>query len=318
MELERTTLLNDGKKELSVAELTRAVADPNIKVIGFLVHKKASEKYVVVSIESSGISCEWVIPYLYRRTGTIIDDEKGLVALIWKSKQCLTVDNIVAYKARMRPRLKSLFGSGATVTIPIFRKLLSKCGRWVCNKEFKNENPQRRIQDIKEKGFTLATKIERRATFHMLLPFEPVQAFTYEKIPARIRRKIFVVHTGIDAYTGNQAKVSCLPDHKFPEIRWDKNTPESNEGLTEQEMLEKFQIIPERVNQAKREVCRRCFQTGLRGKLNGINFFYQGSELWDSSIPKMGKEAEVGCVGCFWYDMLAWRKALHEKLGVDR
>ncbi len=79
-------------------------------------------------------------------------------------------------------------------------------------------------------------------------------------------------------------------------------------------MLAKFQIVPESVNQMKREVCRKCFKSGFRGKLNGINFFYAGGPTWDKSVPKVGKMAEKGCVGCFWYDMLAWRKTLNERL----
>ncbi|MBQ7191001.1 MAG: hypothetical protein IJR99_16475 [Kiritimatiellae bacterium] len=238
----------------------------------------------------------------------------GLIELIRKAKLCLSESNIVAFKARIKPQVKKIFGAGATVTIPIFLRLLNHCGEWVCNKVFHNENPQRRIQDIKESGFTLVTKFESgRKTYHMLLPFDPIKSFTYEQIPAPIRRRIFAVHKGINAFTGEIASTSCLPDHKFSEIRWDKDTPESNESLTEKDMLAKFQIVPESINQAKREVCRKCFQTGKRGMLNGIKFFYKGGELWDERIPKLGKEAEAGCVGCFWYDMLAWRNALHKK-----
>jgi len=317
MAIKNVVVLDNGARELSASEMTKAVSDSNTVVLGFYDHKKASEKYVIVRYTHSGVSREWVIPYQYRRTNTFVDDEKSMVELIRSSKSLVTKDNIERFKRKILPRVKELFGEGATVTIPIFKKLLSNCGKWVWNKKFENENPQRRIQDIKETGFTIATRFENRATYHMLLPFMPVKSFTYETIPPTVRRKIFSVHRGINAFTGEPAGTSCLPDHKFSEIRWNKDTPVSNENLTEAEMRDKFQIIPESVNQAKRETCRKCFQTGMRGTLNGIRFFYKGNDRWDDRIPKLGKSAEDGCVGCFWYDMLAWRKALHKKLGVD-
>ena len=67
-------------------------------------------------------------------------------------------------------------------------------------------------------------------------------------------------------------------------------------------------------NQQKREVCRNCYQTGKRGIIYGIPFFYEGTEEWDQTIPKKGKDAEKGCIGCAWYDIERWRKALLEKL----
>ena len=51
--------------------------------------------------------------------------------------------------------------------------------------------------------------------------------------------------------------------------------------------------------------------TGIRGKLYGINYFYQGNESWPDDIPKVGKEAEKGCVGCGWYDIQKWRESLN-------
>ena len=38
------------------------------------------------------------------------------------------------------------------------------------------------------------------------------------------------------------------------------------------------------------------------------------TENWDSSIPKNGKSAEKGCIGCAWYDIERWRQELIKKL----
>ena len=118
----------------------------------------------------------------------------------------------------------------------------------------------------------------------------------------------------INVYECSKAnKHGLLPDHKFPEIRWDEETRAENpEGMPESEIKEKFQLVDNQRNQQKREVCRKCFQTGKRGKLYGINFYYSGNENWDNEIPKIGKEAEKGCIGCGWYDIQKWRECLNE------
>ena len=75
-----------------------------------------------------------------------------------------------------------------------------------------------------------------------------------------------------------------------------------------------FQLINNQRNQQKREVCRKCYQTNERGIIYGINYFYQGNQLWDKGIPKRGKVAERGCIGCGWYDIEEWRNKLSKTL----
>lgn len=99
------------------------------------------------------------------------------------------------------------------------------------NKAFNSTNTQRRIQDLKENGFTLSTKIEDKITYHMLMPFDIVKAPTYETIPPKVRKAIFEALGKIDAYTNKLAERSTLPDHKFPEIRWNSETAPSNSLL---------------------------------------------------------------------------------------
>lgn len=112
-----------------------------------------------------------------------------------------------------------------------------------------------------------------------------------------------------------QKKEGLLPDHKFSEIRWNDETKrETLENLTDREILRDFQLLSNQRNQQKREICRNCYQTGKRGTIYGIPFFYEGTENWDSSIPKNGKSAEKGCIGCAWYDIERWRQELIKKL----
>lgn len=307
-----TTELNEGKETITTKELTEMVNDRRVTAIGFFDHTKASERYVIISVVCSGFSKEWYIPYFYRRTNLFIDTKDALVTYIKLCIPKLHPRAIEEYKKAVVKTAKTVIGEASDVTWPIFKKLLDNCGAWVWNKALgSNSNPQRRIQAIKESGYTIATKIDGKKTFHQLLPFDRVVAPTYETIPPKVRKAIFKALDGIDAFSGNAAPISALPDHKFPEIRWEATTPESNENLTISDMRDKFQLVPERVNQMKREVCRKCFQTGCRGKLNGINFFYHWDEKWPSHVPTMGVAAKVGCIGCFWYDMVEWRKQLN-------
>lgn len=84
--------------------------------------------------------------------------------------------------------------------------------------------------------------------------------------------------------------------------------------MTDDEIRQKFQLMTNQRNQQKREVCRNCFQTGKRGQIYGIPFFYAGGPDWDNNIPQKGKEAEKGCIGCPWYDIAEWRKNLLDKI----
>ena len=81
--------------------------------------------------------------------------------------------------------------------------------------------------------------------------------------------------------------------------------------MTDGEIIQKFQLLDNQRNQQKREVCRKCFQEGIRGSIYGIKYFYKGTEFWDSHISIKGKAAEKGCEGCPWYDIEKWRKMLN-------
>lgn len=84
--------------------------------------------------------------------------------------------------------------------------------------------------------------------------------------------------------------------------------------MTDDEIIQKFQLLDNQRNQQKREVCRKCFQDGIRGTIYGIKYFYKGAEEWDNKIPVKGKAAEKGCEGCPWYDIEKWRKMLNDEI----
>lgn len=291
---------------------------------GRFLNTKASEQYVHVIFNYPDVQKKWDgwVPVEYRRTGVNIHEEDhGALAEylnsiyeqmhpqkyeIWKGKQ----DKF--WSTRKAVETKEIFN------------ILSD-GEWHCrNCEITNPNFARRIQDIKEMGYTLSTHVNykcpvclnNRSTRLILLPIDRVELAGngYETWSPALRNRIIKVLGGVDVYEDTTNK-HCLPDHKFSEIRWDANTKAENpDTMSDADIKAKFQLLSNQRNQQKREACRKCFQTGQRGIIYGIPFFYAGGTMWDVSIPKRGKEAEKGCEGCPWYDIAEWRQQLIKKL----
>ena len=130
----------------------------------------------------------------------------------------------------------------------------------------------------------------------------------------KIIKRIIAVLGHIDIYEDKKSP-DCFPDYKFPEIRWDENTRLENIDLmSDEEIKSKFQLLNKEVLQRKKTVCQQCYQSGKRKFAFDIPYFYRGDVNWDKHIPKTGKAAELGCIGCAWYDFAEWRKHLLDVL----
>jgi hypothetical protein len=294
-----------------------------IQILGEHEHRKASEKYSEVRyVFEDGLTWEGWIPTHYRRTGLFLESPEEI------EEYLLSIGSHLHQAARdtwvndqQRYWDKEL--AGMEVTKPIFEKLLSL--DWCCtNHSFgSNTNIARRYQEIKEMGYTLASDKNRacpecqKRRLHLLLIPLPLGAETgYEVWSPALRKRIVKVLGSYDAFEGRKTSPhGLLPDHKFPEIRWDAETRRGSlEGLDEDQIRGDFQLLNNQRNQQKREVCRTCYQTGIRGFPFGIKYFYQGANAWPNDLPATGKGAESGCLGCGWYDFQAWREALNSRL----
>ncbi len=283
------------------------------------VNTKASEEYIHVKFNYPDTQKEWDgwIPVEYRRTGVFISDGEELEEYLNRIYEQMHPSRYAAWVHEQDALWNS---TRAVETKEIFNVL--KDGQWHCrNCDISNPNFARRIQDIKEMGYTISTHINyhcpicgnNRSTRLLLLPINRVELAGngYETWSPALRKRIIRVLGSIDVYE-NAYNKACLPDHKFSEIRWDEVTKAENpQTMTDEEIKEKFQLLSNQRNQQKREVCRKCYQTGKRGTIFGIKFFYKGDEIWDSKIPSRGKAAEEGCKGCPWYDINQWRKELN-------
>lgn len=297
----------------SVEELNKLFKNSGIIILALREDLKSSEKYVDVKItQKNGFQWEGSIPYFYRRTGLFIETSQDLFTHLTTIKKFFTKENIAKFQKEEKKFWKENM-KGSDVTIHFFTELVKM--KWTSSFP-QNDNPQRRIQDIKEKGYTIASRRNGRKAERLLLPIPRGSETGYEILSSTFRKKAMKALNNINVYELSSAnKHGLLPDHKFPEIRWDEKTRAENpDEMSEAEIKQKFQLLDNQRNQQKREVCRKCFQTGERGKLFGLNYFYKGTDKWDSKIPKVGKEAEKGCIGCGWYDIQEWRNSINKMI----
>ena len=98
-------------------------------------------------------------------------------------------------------------------------------------------------------------------------------------------------------------------DHKFPQVRWNKDEDENKADMPEREIKEKFILLTRSNNLLKSRYCEKCFKTGERGIFPGIYFWFKGTKDWDKEIDK---HDEKGCEGCFWNNPYEWRDELNK------
>lgn len=286
--------------------------DGGIVVDKLKVHSKGSERYIYVKFRDASDNFEWQgpIPFQYRRTLTFLTTEAEIAAHLIELRVFFKRSVIAAWiEAELDYWNKNMVRKRDTK--PFFEAFASL--EWI--KDFPpNKNPARRIQVIKELGYSVAISHFNGGYHYRLIPIPRGLKTGYETFTSKFKQRALKALGWLNVYDFSQAnKSGLLPDHKFPEIRWDADTPEKNpDDMPETDIANKFQLLDNQRNLQKREVCRKCFQTNKRGVLFGVNFFYEGDGNWPVNVSKVGKEAEKGCIGCGWYDMVKWRDELNK------
>lgn len=278
-------------------------------------HAKLSATYVSATYTFRGKKFQWVVPIVDKYTGVNIDplSEDSILSYLLELKPFL---DPASWDSFRKGEIHHWSSKNSDVTKPIFEKLLDNFDWLPYSKLSTSSNTARRVQSLREEGYSIAARQNGRVLEIQLLPIPRKQGFKYETWTPGLRKRILRVLGTKDAFEGRVVPQShLLPDHKFPEIRWGSRAARENlEVLSDEQILSDFQLINNQRNQQKREACRGCFQTGLRPTVLGIRYYYEGSEKWDPEIPVSGSEAETGCIGCPWYDLDAWRKSLNSRL----
>jgi hypothetical protein len=285
-------------------------------------HGKAQEKYVdVIFVYKATPPYKCSIPIEYRRTGTYIPDS-DIDTYLEEVYEKIDPKNWEHWKGEQNNFWSNK--PNAKITKGFFNILANKF-KWCCRSCELPENPNwaRRIQDLKEFGYTISTypnkfcgKCNKPTTHLLLLPLPRGEITGYETWSKELRGEIVKTLETYDVFEAKKAKKEgLLPDHKFPEIRWDNQTKrKSLENLSVIEIKNGFQLLTNQRNIQKREICKKCCETGKRGVIYGIPYFYKGTIDWDNKISPRGKKAEKGCIGCAWYDIERWRSELIKKL----
>jgi hypothetical protein len=294
-----------------------------IRLVNKRRHLKASESYLDVEFDWPDEQSNWKgsVPIEYRRTGVSARTEAEEWSVVVAAYEAMRPSERDAWVAAQEEFWRSK--PNARITKAFFDVLVAE-PVWRCGKHElpANRNPARRLQDIKEFGYTLSTNTsapckvcDENTTQYLLLRLPRGGMSGYETWSKSLRARIVNVLGNYDSYEDSRTNRHLLPDHKFPEARWDQGTREVNPSdMPEADIKRKYQLLSNQRNQQKREACRTCVQTGRRQFPFGIRFYYEGVEFWPVSTPVSGREAEKGCVGCGWYDLGAWRAALNAEL----
>jgi hypothetical protein len=279
----------------------------------FVSNTKASEEYVdTIFVQKDGFKWQGYVPYQYRRTGLDIETEEALAEYLISIKPYFVKEKMKKW-VEEQEKFWATEKSKADVTLVFFKAMCTF--KWT-DKYPENRNERRRIQDIKELGYTVSTRLSNRRTEDLLLPIPRGGKTAHETLSPQFKDRVIKLFKGFNAFEAKPTNSKTLiPDHKFSEIRWDENTKSENPmEMTDEEIVEKFQLLDNQRNQQKREICRKCFQENKRGEIYGIKFYSPGTAEWDESIPQKGKKAEKGCIGCPWYDIQKWREELNKKV----
>lgn len=129
-------------------------------------------------------------------------------------------------------------------------------------------------------------------------------------MPPTLAKKVKYLYRNVEAVflrklSPNQLEV----DHKFPQIRWNKNEDINDPKMSEEKIREKFILLSRSNNLLKSRYCEKCYETGERGFFPGIYYWFKGNKFWDKKIDKHDAK---GCEGCFWYDPYKWREELNK------
>jgi len=98
---------------------------------------------------------------------------------------------------------------------------------------------------------------------------------------------------------------SC--DHKVEIDHKDGRKVDERVMNTKTQTIDDFQPLSKPANDAKRQFCKECKETNLRydAKLLGYPISFTNGDI--------NYTEKLGCIGCFWYDPIAFRQELKSK-----
>lgn len=285
----------------------------DIKVTQLYIHTKLKQEIVETTFIDGSFKFHTFVPYIDINKGVNNNTEEQVANYLRSIKHYFAKEAIKKWKTEQKKEWETKYKNRGE-TKPFFDKLLSLK---LEEETFGNPNYASRLRDIRKLGYTL-TAIHNPQTGNyarIMLPLPTYIESKYETVPKSVTQTLARLKRYIEAYSGERMNEKfLLADHKFPESRWDENTPKENSAnMTDEEILQKFQLLDNASNLRKKQMCESCAGSGERPSIYGLTFFYKGKIKWDKKIPTRGKDAEKGCIGCPWYDIEEWKKQFNKR-----
>lgn len=193
--------------ELNLEKLQELLNGSDIIALEFLNNTKASEYYVRTKfIQDNGFEWTSIVPYKYRRTGLELNTEEAIANYLKSVKKYFTKDwmnnwgkkekeecenDIKAKKKQNEDKLSR--GKKATAIVTPY-VLLSLLSLKECNNSTElpaNRNLQRRLQDLKDRGYTISiVQYGMEKTTSTLLPFPRYNEMGYETFTKQFKARV--------------------------------------------------------------------------------------------------------------------------------
>lgn len=260
-----------------------------------------------------------VLPKFLERQGLDLTDEE-FEEQIEDSYQLLAPENTAQWIVESDSRWNDKTGE----TYKVLAALHS--GEWQCRTcgiGRINDQPPARIKALKTIGYIIGSKRKfcstcDKKTMHDILVMLPPIANRFshgnelrkpmsDQLKKRIKRLFGNVEI---CFNIRRSDIELIVDHKFPSQRWDRPESDNPNNMSDEAIQKKFQLLSNQTNMWKSRYCDSCVATGRRGVFMGINWYYEGDEIWRGESPY----DERGCHGCPWYDLSLWKTKLLEKL----
>lgn len=196
----------------------------------------------------------------------------------------------------------------------VFLKILKEnVGAWVCSLHTTGSNqPAAIFREVKKQGYEFE-EVEtgrwakkrycptcgQETSHYKLLKLEPTLTKQERlSIDKKTRIRILKLFDNRDAFTGASISSTAEIDHKVPWTRLENDIDATK--LSDSEIKEHFQLLTREHNLLKDRCCGICKKENIRPPFLGIEFWYDGDCNYRGS-----------CVGCGWFDGIAWREAVN-------
>ena len=187
---------------------------------------------------------------------------------------------------------------------------------WVCvdcmcgDLELENINAAEVVRELGEKfGYMFETSESGQKRKHIFIPRCCTKRTHYKFIgfgdckktriqfDTETKKRLKRLYNNTDAFSG-QKSGDLQIDHKTPHLIKDDEKPYAL--MSDDELMDEFQLLTPGHNTQKREVCSYCQNSGRRPPFffSGCAGYYAGDSQYNGT-----------CYGCGWYDGNAWREA---------